>query len=65
MAKSRKGRSSIHLTATAPRLVGLSRPVRLADLVLCTKPTSDLESFLSRDPAADPKSRTPAPQRFP
>jgi hypothetical protein len=65
MAKSRKGRSSIPVAAAAPRLVGLSLPVSLADLLLRAKPASDLESFLARDPAADPKSQTPASRGFP
>jgi tetratricopeptide (TPR) repeat protein len=59
MAKSRKGRSSIPVGATAPRLAGLGRPFSLTDLLPRAKPASDLESFLARDPAADPKSGAP------
>jgi hypothetical protein len=65
MAKSRKGRSPIPVGATAPRLAGLGRPISVTDLLQRAKPASDLESFLAGDPAADPKSQTPAPRGFP
>jgi Flp pilus assembly protein TadD len=65
MAKSRRGRGSIPVAATAPRIVGAGRPVGLADLLPRAKPSSDLKSFLARDPVAVPKSRTSGAPRLP
>jgi tetratricopeptide (TPR) repeat protein len=65
MAKSRRGRSSIPVTAMAPHLVGLGRPASLADLLASAKPASDLASFLAKGPIVNPKSRTPGDPRRP